>query len=94
MKQFEVDFYAYGWSSANITTLKNQFCVRASSEGTSYRHTYTLRGSGVIRVWIDATHYWLWRMEDEYASWTDLLPSGTSNRFNACTQWTLVDTTA
>ena len=92
IKNADVDVYAYGWSSANIEILKSLFKIHTYSTGlggTLYQ--YGIEGIGIIRIWIDATHYWLWSLTSEYsdvkALWQNASYGG-SGTFS-CTQWTL-----
>ena len=93
IKNADIDVYAYGWSSTNIETLKSYFKIHtysASLGGTIYQ--YGIDGIGIIRIWIDETHYWYWSLVDEYSDinylWNNASYGG-SGTFN-CTQWSLI----
>lgn len=100
MKDISIDIYAYGWSSENITKLKNTLCItsycsRSMDSMGIATYIYTLRGVGSVKIWIDGTHYWYWDITDQYTS------SSFTYNYNPSTvywypisQWTLVDTTA
>ena len=93
IKYADINVYAYGWSSANIETLKSYFKIHTYSSNywASY-YNYGIEGIGIIRIWIDEKHYWYWSLEGEYpdveALWGGA-SSGGSGTFN-CTQWNLV----
>ena len=93
IKYADINVYAYGWTSANIETLKSYFKIHTYSSNTwaSY-YNYGIEGIGIICIWIDEKHYWYWSLEEEYpdvnALWENA-SSGGGGTFN-CTQWSLV----
>ena len=93
IKFADINVYAYGWSSANIETLKSYFKIHTYSNNywASY-YNYGIEGIGVISIWIDETHYWYWSLEEEYPDVNALwggASSGGGGTFN-CTQWSLI----
>ena len=89
----DINVYAYGWTSANIETLKSYFKIHTYSSNywASY-YNYGIEGIGIICIWIDEKHYWYWSLEEEYPDVNALwggASSGGSRTFN-CTQWSLV----
>lgn len=97
IKDAAVDIYAYGWSDANITKLKNTFWLNSGVSVVYAKYMYWIAGAGKIKIWIDGTHYWYWDIEDQYTSSSfGSAPSAyqTTYYWYPCSQWTLVDTTA
>lgn len=95
IKDAAVDIYAYGWTDANITKLKNTFWMQSGAMRNQY-DMYWIDGAGKIKIWIDGTHYWYWDIEDQYtsSSFGSYISPSTTYYWYPCTQWTLVDTTA